>query len=139
MAVTKVKITEGYDEAIRVLPWLTEALKYSKNSINETDIIRGLIEYDYQLWLTDHAACITSLTEWDDRQVCCLFLISGEKGKALPEILAAHPVLEEYAREKGCVGLVGIGRSTWLKALEKIGFEVVSRDGDSDNVYFKEV
>ncbi|KQO79437.1 hypothetical protein [Rhizobium sp. Leaf262] len=138
MEVKKVKITEGYDEAIRVLPWLTEALQYSSDSITETDIIRGLIEYDYQLWLTDHAACITSFTEWEGKTVCCLFLISGEKGKALPEILAAHPILEEYAREKGCDGLLGIGRATWLKALSRIGFEQVSKRG-SDNVYFKEV
>lgn len=138
MAVKKVNIADGFDEAILVLPWLTEALQYSSDDVTETDLIKGLVEHDYQLWLTDNAACLSSLTKWEDKPVVCLFLISGEKGKALREVITAHPILEEYAREKRCEGLLGIGRSTWRKALGRIGFEVVSTRG-SDNVYFKEV
>jgi hypothetical protein len=140
MAVSKIDSAgEFHKEIDRCFPWLIEALRYSNNTIAAEDILRGLVERDYQLWTTDNAACITSITEWESKPVCCLFLIGGVRGKAMPEILAAHPQLEEYARTHGCVGLLGIGRALWAKVLPALGFQVVQQSKDSDNVYFKEV
>jgi len=139
MAVRKIDTAEDFkSELDRCFPWLLEAFRFSNNQIAPEDILKGLVERDYQLWTTDHAACVTSLTEWDGKQVCCLFLIGGEKGMAMPEILAAHTELEEYARKHGCAGLLGIGRALWAKVLPTIGFNIISK-GETDHVYFKEV
>lgn len=140
MAVRKIDTAgEFHQEITRCLPWLIEALKFTRNKIAAEDILKGLVERDYQLWTTEHAACVTSITEWQGKAVCCLFLIGGEKGKAMPEILAACPQLEEYARHHQCAGLLGIGRALWAKVLPAIGFQIVNNDGDTENVYFKEV
>lgn len=140
MAVRKIDTaSEFHKEIDRCFPWLIEALEYSNNQIDATGILKGLVERDYQLWTTDHAACITSITEWSGKKVCCLFLVGGEKGKAMPEILAAHIELEAYARKHGCAGLLGMGRALWAKVLPTIGFEVIQQNGVSENVYFKEL
>lgn len=131
--------TEFTTEIPRCFPWLIEALQHSTSEVTPEQILERLVERDYQLWTTDNAAAITSITDWEGKRVCCLFLIGGEKGKAMPEILASHNQLEEYARKFACVGLLGIGRALWAKVLPAIGFQVVSTDGDKGNVYFKDL
>lgn len=134
MAVTKVDTAEQFHaEYPRVRDWLIEALKYSKNLVSEIDLLKGLEDRDYQLWTTSNAACVTSLTEWEGQPVCCLFLIGGNKGKAMAEILLeGQPVVEAYARAHGCKGLLGIGRALWARVLPAQGFTI---NGDT---YFKE-
>lgn len=135
MAVTKVDTAEQFDaEYPRVREWLLDAIRYSKNTIDEIDLIYGLFDRDYQLWTTENAACVTSLTEWEEKSVCCLFLIGGNKGKAMHEVLhVGQPIVEAYARKHGCDGILGIGRSFWRKILPAHGFIV---KGDH---YYKEI
>lgn len=134
MAVTKVDTAEQFDaELPRVRNWLIEALRYSKNTITEAELLIGLIDRDYQLWTTANAACVTSLTEWQGKSVCCLFLVGGNKGKAMNEILfEGQPVVEAYAKSHNCKGLLGIGRAFWSRVLPAHGFIV------ADDCYFKE-
>ena len=124
MAVTKVDTAEQFDaEYPRVRNWLIEALKLSDNNISERDLLIGLVERDYQLWTTENAACVTSLTEWNGKPVCCLFLIGGNKGKAMREVLCdGQDAVEAYAVSHGCDGLLGIGRKFWAKVLRPYGF-----------------
>lgn len=84
MAVQRIDSAEQFDiEYPRCREWLLEALTYSENNISERDLLNGLIERDYLLWTSDNAACVTSLTEWREEPVCVLFLVGGEKGKAM--------------------------------------------------------
>ncbi|MEW9616020.1 hypothetical protein AB3G45_19585 [Shinella sp. S4-D37] len=135
MAVTKVDTAEQFDtEYPRVRDWLLEALRYTRNSITEVDLLKSLYDRDYQLWTTENAACVTSITEWEGNSVCCLFLIGGNKGCAMREILhVGQPVIEAYARKHNCKGLFGIGRVFWGRVLPQHGFIV---KGDQ---YFKEL
>ena len=135
MAVTKVDTAEQfYAEYPRVRDWLISAMAYSDNEISEAKLLNGLVDREYQLWTTQNAACITSITEWEDKQVCCLFLIGGNRGKAMQEILyEGQPIVEAYAREHGCDGLLGIGRDLWKRVLPEHGFSV------RGTIYFKEI
>ncbi|MBW6421607.1 hypothetical protein KX729_09160 [Rhizobium sp. XQZ8] len=128
---------EFTSELNRCLPWLIEALHRAQEQIDFKDILKGLVEREYQLWTTENAAAITSIITWEGKQVCCLFMIGGVKGKSLKEILAARSILEPYAKSKGCSGLLGKGRAQWLQALTRIGFQEIQHVGDTDNIYFK--
>lgn len=140
MAVRKIDTAEEFNvEIVRVLPWLIAAHAYTQNEITFPEILNGLVERDYQLWVTDNAACVTSITKWNEKRVCCLFLIGGERGKAMPEIAAGVGELEAYARKHNCAGLLGIGRALWKKIMPAFGFQIVKQDGDFSNVYFKEL
>lgn len=125
MAIQRIDTAEAFDiEYPRCREWLLQALCYSTNNITEHDLLNGLIERDYLLWTSEHAACVTSLTEWEGKAVCVLFLIGGTKGKALREILLeGQPDVEAYAREHSCDGLLGIGREQWAKVLKPFGFQ----------------
>ena len=140
MAVRKIDTASEFDiEFPRTCEWLKEAHSYTTNSISFDDIIIGLNERDYQLWTTEHAACITSITEWSGKRVCVLFLIGGEKGRAMSEILnEGQQAVEAYAREHQCAGLLGIGRGLWKKVLPAFGFEVIAT-GVNDNTYYKDL
>lgn len=135
MAVTKVDTAAQFDtEYPRVRDWLIEALRFSKNDICESDLLVRLHIRDYQLWTTENAACITSITEWAGKRVCCLFLVGGRKGRAKYDVLhVGQPIIEQYAREHGCIGLLGIGRAAWSRILRQHGF---ISTGDH---YYKEI
>ncbi|QRM54746.1 hypothetical protein [Sinorhizobium sp. BG8] len=125
MAIQRIDNAEKFEiEYPRCREWLLEALKYSTNNIGENDLLNGLVERDYLLWTSDNAACVTSLTEWREKPVCVLFLIGGAKGKAMREILLeGQPIVEAYAQEHSCAGLLGIGREQWAKVLKPFGFQ----------------
>ncbi|WVT74019.1 hypothetical protein QM996_02575 [Sinorhizobium chiapasense] len=125
MAIQRIDTAEQFDiEYPRCREWLLEALKYSTNNISERDLLNGLIERDYLLWTSENAACVTSLTEWQEKPVCVLFLVGGSRGKAMREILVeGRPVVEDYARDHARVGLLGIGREQWAKVLKPFGFQ----------------
>lgn len=125
MAVQRIDTAEAFHiEYPRCREWLLEALSYSENDITESDLLIGLQDRDYLLWTSQNAACVTSLTEWREKPVCVLFLVGGARGKAMREILIeGQSIVEEYAREHSCVGLLGIGREQWAKVLKPFGFQ----------------
>jgi len=138
MAVRKIdNAGEFHSEIERCLPWLIDALAYSKDGSSIEDLLKGLVERDYQLWTANNVACVTALTKFDGRQVCCAYMVGGQKGHALRETLASYPVIEEYAKQKGCDGFLAFGRNTWRRPLASVGFQTVQQDGDAF-VYFKE-
>lgn len=140
MTVRKIDNAVDFDiEFPRTCDWLKEAHTYGENAVSFYDIIIGLAERDYQLWTTEHAACITSITEWEGKRVCVLFLIGGEKGRAMSEILIeGQQAVEVYAREHKCRGLLGIGRGLWARVLPAYGFQII-KTGVNDNTYYKEL
>ena len=139
MAVRKIdNADEFHSEIERCLPWLIEALAYSNDETSIEDLLKGLVERDYQMWTANNVACVTALTKWDGEDVCCAYMVGGPKGRALRETLASYPIIEEYAKQKGCDGFLAIGRSTWRNALARVGFKAVQQDGDAF-VYFKEI
>lgn len=140
MAVRKIDTAVEFDiEFPRTCEWLKQALTYTTNGVSFDDIIVGLADRDYQLWTTEHAACVTSITEWDSKRVCVLFLIGGEKGKAMGEILIeGQQAVEAYAREHNCKGLLGIGRGLWKRVLPAFGFEI-NATGEGENTYYKDI
>lgn len=135
MAIQRVDTAEQFHiEYPRCRNWLIEALNYSENEITERDLLIGLQERDYLLWTTDNAACVTSLTEWESKRVCVLFLIGGNKGKAMREILfGGQPIVEAWAKSMGCDGLLGIGRDLWKNVLPAHGFII------KGNTYYKDI
>lgn len=128
MAVKRVDIVgEFKTEYERVKPWLLEALEYQIGDADERKLLSGLGSQKYQLWVSDHAACVTEICVIDNTDVCLLYLVAGETNNALGEILGeGQAVVEEFAKSNGCKGFYGIGRPEWKRVLSPHGFQVAS-------------
>ncbi|GAA5657131.1 hypothetical protein Brsp06_03505 [Brucella sp. NBRC 13694] len=135
MAVKRIDTAVEFDEEYpRVREWILNALPYSEQPYTEDNILIGLLERDYLLWTAPDAVCITSLTEWRNSKVCVFFLVGGTKGKAMRDIFVdGLPLVEQYARERACKYVLGIGRIGWKSILTKNGFTT------EGNEYYKEV
>ncbi|WP_368516652.1 hypothetical protein [Rhizobium sp.] len=140
MAVTKHDNLEIFlYEYPRYRAYLDEALKHSTTNVSRQDIERGIFDRRYQFWTTEKAACVTSLTEWREMPVCCLFLIGGERAASIAEILhEGQPAVEEYAKKHNCKGLLGIGRVGWSRVLPRFGFQTFEEENNNEIIYFKE-
>ena len=81
-------------------------------------IYRGLKSKEMQLWMWgDDAALVTTLQNRDNKR-WCLFLALG--GSNMDEWHEYLPLVEDWAREKGCQEMRIYGRPGW----KKLGFDV---------------
>lgn len=128
MAIKRIISSEDFAaEYPRVRAWLKEAMKYQIADDNEQNLLDDLVSRRLVLWVSDHAACVTEITSVDNVKVCLLYLVAGEHGKAMDEILdEGQSHLETYAKSKGCKGFYGVGRPEWKRVLTPHGFKVQS-------------
>ncbi|MGE6781305.1 hypothetical protein ACQKGL_02145 [Ensifer adhaerens] len=133
MAVKRVLHGEFRDEYSRVREWLLAALSTQLGGGDEGCLLRDLGSKRYQLCTSENAACVTELCEVDGVEVCLLLLVAGKQHDALDEVLGeGQETIEQWAKERGCKGLYGIGRPEWRRVLVPHGFKVVSMN------YYKE-
>lgn len=101
----------------QVHPLISKALERG-SEYNRTDIFYGLLDGTMQLW-THHNNGIEAVlvTKLDDDY--CLLLASG--GENMAEWAKYLPLVEDWARSKGCKELRIYGRIGWAKVL---GFEI---------------
>ncbi|WP_421423423.1 hypothetical protein [Agrobacterium rosae] len=128
MAAKRIITSDEFaDEYPRVREWLKAALAYQIGGGDEKALLDGLAEKRLQLWVSDDAACVTEITTVDGTKVCLLYLVAGEHGKAMEQILSdGQTAVEDWAKTKRCKGFYGIGRPEWKRVLAPHGFEVQS-------------
>jgi len=128
MAVRRVDIVSEFKtEYARVKDWLKTALHTQIGGGDENKLLSGLGTQRYQLWTSENAACVTELCKVDGVDVCLLYLVAGERGSALAEVLGdGQNTIEKWAKENGCKGFYGIGRPEWKRVLKPHDFKVAS-------------
>ena len=87
------------------------------------DIYRGLRSTEMQLWVwlgkEIHAALVTTLQEKNDVKFCLYLCLGGSK---MDESADHQPIVEDWARSKGCTEMRVYGRRAWGR---KFGFTEV--------------
>lgn len=107
----------------RARGWLIEAQLKAGKENGEIDILSGLVEGSYRLWVGEKCSAITENMTWDKRPVCVVVLAGGD----LEEITTdGIPVITDWAKAQGCDGILLFGRPGWQRVLEPHGFEFSS-------------
>ena len=93
-------------------PLVQKALERGSDySIDE--VYMGLRRQEMQLWMyEDKAALVTKIHTHRGKKVCLLLALAGE---AMPNWLEYRPLLEMWARSKGCDEMQIYGRIGWAK------------------------
>jgi len=82
------------------------------------DIYKGLKLKEMQLWMWgEDAALVTTIQNKDAKRWCLFLALGGERMNEWREFL---PIVDDWARGKGCQELRIYGRSGW----KKLGFEI---------------
>lgn len=128
MNITRIDTVENFEiEYPRVRPWLLNALDYSTNPDTERELLEGLFSRKYTLWVSDNAACVVELAKIDHQLVCFVYLIGGEYGAAIKEILSGgQEAVEEWAKSQGCKGFYASARPEWERVLSRYDFKAQS-------------
>lgn len=102
-------------------PLIQKALdRGSEYTIEE--IYDGLKTAQMQLWMYgNHSALVTTIQNKGDKRWLLLLALGGEQ---MTEWFEYFPMLEEWAKWKGCTELRVYGRLGWAKYLKPSGFEV---------------
>ncbi len=135
MTIKRITRDEDYrNHYPRVREWLLKALEYT-DEFDERTILKGLIEDRFQLWVTDHAVCVTEIAEEDQVRFCNLVLVAGEKGRSLREVIGeGQGEVIAWAKANSCTELRGTPRKEWTRLLLRDGFQISSR-----NDFYKEI
>lgn len=124
MAIRHITTLEDFrTEYPRVRGWLIDAQAKAGKVDAERDILDGLADKAYVLWVGEECAAITENMVWDKRPVCVVVLAGGD----LKEIVNdGIPVITEAAKASGCDGILLFGRPGWQRVLEPHGFDFSS-------------
>lgn len=124
MAIRRIDDGQEFEtEYPRVRSLLLSALEYSTNPDSEKQLLQGLIDRDYYLWIGENSAAVTHNIDWDNRPVCVLYLAGGDLDEILGE---GQTVITEWAKSIGREGFVLFGRPGWKRALADQGFKFSS-------------
>lgn len=98
-------------------PLIQKALDRGSNYTID-QIYRGLRSKEMQLWMWgDDAALVTTIQNRDNKRWCLFLALGGECMNEWQEYL---PIVEDWARDKGCQEMRIYGRAGW----KKLGFEI---------------
>ena len=98
------------------------ALDHGGNTHTVQDIAAGVATGKYQMWPGPDSIIITEIVDFPRKRICNYFLAGGK----LEELKPLVPVIEEWAKERGCDGITLIGRGGWTKSfLRDLGYAVV--------------
>jgi len=111
----------------RVEPLLKKATETRDGQYHPFDIFDKLVDGDLQLWgiFSDEKELIAVLTtrvcQYRNSRALSIDWVGGSQMKAwLPQVLET---LKSFAIHNGCSSLEGRGRSGWVRALKKFGWE----------------
>ena len=113
-------------EWLRCRPWLLAALEHAVDRFNEDDIVRGLLNGEYQLWPGPDAAVVTQIAVYPQRKVLLFFLAGGN----LNTLTGMERDIAERAKAAGITQVEIVGRRGWLRALDgyEERFTMMTRD-----------
>lgn len=115
-------MTEAQREWARCRPWIEAAIKpgglYTIEYI-EAEITKGEMHF----WPGKHCAAVTEFLTYPLRKVLNVFVGSGDRGKALRELLHLEADIIEWGKSAGCsrVMFFGVNETTQL-AGERAGY-----------------
>jgi len=111
----------------RVEPLLKKATDTRDGQYHPFDIFDKLVDGELQLWgiFSDEKELIAVLTtrvcQYRNSRALSIDWLGGSQMKTwLPQVIET---LKNFAKHNGCSSLEGRGRSGWVRALEKYGWE----------------
>lgn len=114
------------DEWAAAKPIIKRAVKYGKYSIEQIE--EKVLTLKWALWRGESSAIITENWENDFGPVLTICYAGGE----LDEVLNMYEVIEDMARDMGCVRIYIMGRPGWKKVMKSRGYS-------DDNMISKEL
>lgn len=110
-----------------VRDWIDEAVRYAANCWTVDDVLRDLKARKMQLWVvwTDKPVCalVTEVYDTAAGTTCAIPIVGGELALECLDLLS---VIEQWAKEQGCVRLRGEGRRGWERALKAHGWQPIT-------------
>ena len=106
---------------LEVEPFVESALERG-SAFSKEDIYEGLRKTHFQLWTWQTPSIKALMVTCIYEKSCLLLLMAGE---SMSEWKDSLPLVEEWAKDKGCQELLIQGRKGWSKVL---GFEITGRD-----------
>lgn len=102
----------------RARPHLLAAAEVAKGTHDEVDLIRGVLNGSFHLWMGEQSAILSEVVRYPRLLSHRLFLAGGD----LHELLAMEPELAAVAASRGCTRHELIGRKGWKRALTDLGY-----------------
>lgn len=106
----------------RVRPWLRAALDRSCDA-EEVRMLDKIASREWTLWTSPNAGCCTSFLEWDGRRMLVFALAGGDLDEMMADGL---PIVEAWAKENDCSGLLVFGRRGFERKIRSYGFRFQS-------------
>lgn len=98
-------------EFLRCEEYLQKALDLG-DTHNAEDILKGLLDKQYELWTSDNSAIITQVIRYPRRIVLHLFLAGGN----LQELEKLYREIETWSHSQGVTKITLDGRPGWTKS-----------------------
>jgi hypothetical protein len=107
-----------------VANYVKRALHVSNGEMEEDDVREFCVSGRWQLWIgwqneakRAFGFCTTELCQYPRRRTCILRLMAADGG---PEQWLPHlGLIEQWARDEGCVAIEIVARKGWLKVLKE--------------------
>ena len=111
----------------QVIPFVDKALEHGHGEFEAEDIHEALLSKDMQLWVIYEEpennivlAVVTQIINYPKIKVCRIVTLGGESHLLWEKKLF---ILEEWARENGCVRMEAYCRDGLQRKLNKLGYE----------------
>lgn len=112
-------IWELMEEWGKAREYLLPALEYCGGTHSEDDIICGLIQGQYKLWLWEKSAHLTEFRQYPRMKALNIFLVGGD----MEELFAHEPKICAFALKNGATRITNGGRVGWERALIPLGYQ----------------
>ena len=113
----------------RAKPHLEKALEHSDDEFKIDDVLQFLLDRAMQLWvlydISTHDVVMAGCTEIIDyprSKICRVVLFGGISGMMWQEYLT---IIEDWAKEQGCVSIESLARKGMAKKLIKLNYKPV--------------
>lgn len=100
-------------EWARLVPHISEALKYSNKSHDISDVWDAVKRGKAQFFPLENSVIVTEIVDYPNQSVCRIWLAGGD----LDELMEAEKSVCKWAEELGCTGMEIIGRKGWSRKL----------------------
>lgn len=97
----------------RLSPAIMEAVDYADGTHDEADLLNGIRQGDFHLWVGERSAVLTEFVEYPRLRALRFFLAGGDLG----ELREMEAVIASKARGWGVKRLEIGGRPGWKRAL----------------------
>lgn len=112
-----------------VRDWIDRAVQDAANCWTADDVLRDLRAREMQLWVVwgtmeaPTCALVTEVYETAAGRTCAIPIVGGDLALECLDLLG---VIEQWAKNQGCVRLRGEGRKGWERALRGHGWRAIT-------------